>query len=357
MNSVLRFPGGLLAFRVSWRVSLFVLITLFLASLIGFRMPWWAAVSVSIFVGTGTFLWVCWMISQRIAALKSTLAGIGEDNVVSPQNGSPSLPRDELTLLINLAREADQRVASQMQELERMENYRQEFLGNVSHELKTPIFAIRGFAETLLGGALDDERVRRSFVKKVLRNANRLGNLAEDLSSVARIEMGELSMDLQPLDLIELGREVLESLESMASDRQISLRLSMPADLPEVVADRNHISQVLSNLVENGIKYGKDGGRVEVIARPLHERTLKVSVVDNGVGITPEYIPRLTERFFRVEHSRSSKLGGTGLGLAIVKHILSAHGSQLMIESLPGSGSTFGFTLATVGEKTEMSPG
>ena len=351
MNSTQRLPGALLAYRVAWRVSLFVLITLFLASLLGFRMPWWAVVSVSILVGFGTFLWMRWMITQRITALKSTLIGIGEGNVILPQNGS-ALPRDELTLLINLAREADQRVASQMQELERMENYRREFLGNVSHELKTPIFAIRGFAETLLSGALDDEHVRRSFVKKVLRNANRLGNLAEDLSSVARIEMGELSMDIQPFNLLELGQEVLESLESMASDRQISLRLSMPSDLPEVMADRNHISQVLSNLIDNGIKYGKDGGRVEVIARPLNEQMIKVSVVDDGVGVAPEYIPRLTERFFRVEHSRSSKLGGTGLGLAIVKHILSAHGSQLMIESLPGSGSTFGFTLSTIDEMT-----
>lgn len=157
-------------------------------------------------------------------------------------------------------------------------------------------------------------------------------------------------MDQQPFDLLKLSREVLESLESMASDREIAVRLSMPEDLPEVIADRNHISQVLSNLIDNGIKYGQAGGQVEVIARRLHEGSVKVSVVDDGAGVSPEYIPRLTERFFRVEPSRSSELGGTGLGLAIVKHILSAHGSQLMIESLPGSGSTFGFVLPTTGE-------
>ncbi len=286
------------------------------------------------------------MVTQRIVALRSALTGIGETDVITPPEDA-LLPRDELTLLVNLAHEADQRVASQMQELERMENYRREFLGNVSHELKTPIFAIRGFAETLLSGALDDKKVRRSFVKKVLRNANRLAMLAEDLSSVARIEMGELSMDLEPFDLLELGKEVLESLESIAAERHISLRLSLPPDLPEVVGDRNQISQVLRNLIDNGIKYGKDGGQVELIARPSHEGTVKVSVVDNGIGIASEYIPRLTERFFRVEHSRSSKLGGTGLGLAIVKHILNAHGRQLVAESQPGSGSTFGFTLPT----------
>jgi len=314
-------------------------------------MPWWVVGSISVIVGGGTFIAVGWMIRRQIDTLRSTLETIGESKEEIAHSEVLS-PNDELTLLLKLAHEADQRVANQMQELERVEHYRREFLGNVSHELKTPIFAIRGFAETLLDGALDDERVRRSFVKKVLRNAHRLGNLAEDLSSVARIEMGELAMDLQPLNLIELSAEVVESLESKASKRNITLRLTMQENLPHVMADPHHISQVLSNLIDNGIKYGHDGGHIEVIARTLSEPSIKVSVVDNGVGIPAEYISRLTERFFRVESSRSSKLGGTGLGLAIVKHILSAHGSQLMIESIPGSGSTFGFTLATVDDET-----
>ncbi len=351
MPSLQQVPKGLLAFRISWRVSLLVLITLFLAALVGYRLPWWGVISISLICGLVTFFGIYWMVMQRMSALQSTLAGIGEANT-GPSHQKTALPRDELSSLINLAHDADQRVANQMQELERLENYRSEFLGNVSHELKTPIFAIRGFAETLLDGALDDERVRRSFIHKILRNANRLGNLAEDLSSVARIEMGELSMDQQPFNLLQLSREVLESLESMASDRNITVRLSMPENLPDVVADRNHISQVLSNLIDNGIKYGQTGGQVEVIARRLQESSVKVSVVDDGVGVSPEYIPRLTERFFRVEPSRSLELGGTGLGLAIVKHILSAHGSQLMIESLPGSGSTFGFVLPTVDENS-----
>ncbi len=324
-----------------------VLFTLFVVSLIGYRMPWWMVGSISVTVGVVTFFAILWMIRQQVDALRSTLETIGQKKVEFMYDEA-SRPQDELTHLLTLAHEADQRVANQMQELEQTEHYRREFLGNVSHELKTPIFAIRGFAETLLDGALDDERVRRSFVKKVLRNAHRLGNLAEDLSSVARIEMGELAMDLQPLNLIELSTEVLESLESKASKRNITLRLSMQENLPEVMADPHHIGQVLSNLIDNGIKYGRDGGQIEVIARTLSEPFVKVSVVDNGVGIPSEHISRLTERFFRVEPSRSSKLGGTGLGLAIVKHILSAHNSQLMIESIPDRGSTFGFALATV---------
>ncbi len=338
-----------LAFRLSWRVSLLVLITLFLTALVGFRLPFWVVLCISILVGFGTFLFVHRIVARRVARLQTTLAKIGEDDATPFTNNSSPL-RDELDELNELALEANQRILYQMQERERVEHYRREFLGNVSHELKTPIFAILGFAETLLDGALEDERVRRSFVSKVLRNATRLGNLAEDLASVARIEMGELSMVLKPFNLIELTEEVIESLESLATNRNVTLRSAMQAGLPPVIADRSRISQVLSNLIDNGIKYSLEGGQVEVIARPLPEGSVKISIVDDGIGIAPEHIPRLTERFFRVEPSRSSKLGGTGLGLAIVKHILGAHGSQLMIESLPGSGSTFGFTLPTADE-------
>ncbi len=349
MRHVLRSNHGNLALRLSWRVSLLVLTTLFLTALIGFRLPWWVVLCISILVGVGTFLFIRWIVARRIARLQTALAKIGEDDA-TPFTNPPAPLRDELDKLNELALEANQRILYQIQERERVEHYRREFLGNVSHELKTPIFAIQGFAETLLDGALEDERVRRAFVKKVRRNATRLGNLAEDLASVARIEMGELSMVLKPFDLNELIEEVIESLESLAADRNVAIRSAVPSGLPLVIADRSRISQVLSNLIDNGINYGRDGGQVEIIARTLPEGSVKISIVDDGIGIAPEHIARLTERFFRVEPSRSSKLGGTGLGLAIVKHILGAHDSQLMIESLLGSGSTFGFILPTAGE-------
>lgn len=348
MRHVLRPNHGNLALRLSWRVSLLVLITLFLTALIGFRLPLWVVLCITTLVGVGTFLFIRWIVARRIARLQTTLAKIGEDDA-TPFSNTPAPLRDELDELNELALEANQRILYQVQERERVEHYRREFLGNVSHELKTPIFAILGFAETLLDGALEDERVRRAFVKKVRRNATRLGNLAEDLASVARIEMGELSMVLKPFNLNELIEEVIESLESLAADRNVAIRSAVQAGLSPIIADRSRISQVLSNLIDNGIKYGRDGGQVEIIARTLPEGSVKISIVDDGIGIAPEHIPRLTERFFRVEPSRSSKLGGTGLGLAIVKHILGAHDSQLMIESLLGSGSTFGFTLPTAG--------
>ena len=187
--------------------------------------------------------------------------------------------------------------------------------------------------------------MNRSFVEKILRNADRLGNLTRDLSEVARIEMGELEMTMEPFRLKSLAAEVLESLEPVAGRKNVHLRCRVPDDLPRVVGDRERLRQVLTNLIDNAVKYNNEGGHVEVSARRLPSGQVNVSIMDDGIGIPPQHIPRLTERFYRVDTSRSRSEGGTGLGLAIVKHILGAHGTQLLVESQPGNGSTFGFTL------------
>ncbi|MFQ5572320.1 MAG: sensor histidine kinase, partial [Rhodothermales bacterium] len=258
---------------------------------------------------------------------------------------------DELNALIEQVYLTGLTVEREIDELNRLENYRREFLGNVSHELKTPIFSIRGFAETLLDGALQDDRVNRSFVEKILRNADRISNLAEDLSEVARIETGELKMTVESFSLHRAAREVVESLEPLARAKAVALAYQVPERLPPVAGDPERIRQVLINLVDNAIKYNNAGGHVEVMARLLPSGDIKVSVVDDGIGVAPEHIARLTERFYRVDTSRSRSQGGTGLGLAIVKHILGAHDSRLMIESHPDRGSTFGFLLPTLEEK------
>ena len=239
-------------------------------------------------------------------------------------------------------------------ERERTEHYRRVFLGNVSHELKTPIFSISGFAETLLNGALEDTRVRRNFVERIAHNAERLSNLAKDLAEVARIEMGELTMTMEPFNLRNLTREVLENIEPLATRLHVTMRQTIAEDLPPVRADRERIGQVLSNLVDNAVKYGKEGGYIEVNADLLLSGHIKVSVVDDGIGIDTTHIHRLTERFFRVDTSRSRSRGGpgTGLGLAIVKHILGAHDSQLVIKSTLDVGSTFSFTLPTADDNS-----
>jgi two-component system, OmpR family, phosphate regulon sensor histidine kinase PhoR len=229
-------------------------------------------------------------------------------------------------------------------ELRKVEDYRREFLGNVSHELKTPIFAIQGFAETLRDGALEDERVNRSFLDKILRNSDRLNTLVRDLAEISRIETGELKMNMEPFRMQRLCGEVADGLEHRAAERQVVLRNLADSDAPVVVGDVERIRQVLVNLVDNAIKYSNDGGRVELSLNVTDDGGLRVAVKDDGIGIAPQDVPRLTERFYRVDRSRSREAGGTGLGLSIVKHILAAHGMSLAVKSTPGDGAEFSFT-------------
>lgn len=268
---------------------------------------------------------------------------------------SPRPVGDELSQMVREVYRTGQKLENEIQELKRMENYRREFIGNVSHELKTPIFSVQGFTETLLEGAIDDDDVNRSFLRKIMHNVNRLDNLARDLSEIARIETGELEMSAEPFNLKTVVNGVVESLEIKASDKGVSLKYRIPDDLPPVYGDRERIRQVLVNLTDNAIKYNQEGGTVEIIARLLPSDEIKISVADDGIGIAPEHIARLTERFYRVDKSRSRTQGGTGLGLAIVKHILGAHDRELMIESTPESGSTFGFTLSSARKRKNAS--
>ena len=235
-------------------------------------------------------------------------------------------------------------VRRRMQELNRTENYRQEFLGNVSHELQTPIFAIQGFAETLRDGALQDPDVNHVFVERILRNTERLAALTRDLVEISRLETRELTMARESIDLDKLAGEVFDALEMKASSRNIQLEIKVPGGLPHVIGDRQYIGQVLMNLIDNAVKYTNSGGEVFFEAVPEAEK-VAVIVRDTGVGIETAYIPRLTERFFRIDKGRGREEGGTGIGLAIVKHILAAHGTQLHIESRPGVGSSFSFAL------------
>lgn len=256
--------------------------------------------------------------------------------------------RDELDELLWQVYRAGRTLQQEIERLERLEDYRREFLGNVSHELKTPIFVISGFAEQLLDGALDDDTVNRRFVEKIGRNAARLDLLARDLLAISRIETGELQMTFETFDLGVLVDEVTDALEPIAEAKEITL-LQRVGDVPLVCGDREQLRQVVVNLVDNAVKYNNPGGRVEVSARSTAEGAVRVAVVDDGIGIPSEAVPRLTERFYRVDGSRSRAQGGTGLGLAIVKHILEAHGQRLQVESRPGYGSSFAFELAADG--------
>lgn len=264
--------------------------------------------------------------------------------------------KDELDYLITQSVRASKTVEREIQRLNRIENYRKEFIGDISHELKTPIFAIQGFIETLLNGAIDDEEVNRQFLKKAMRNVNRLTFLTKDLMEISKLETGELKSEIQDIYLGDLVADVVESLQYKAQKENVELKVEDIGKNVLVNADRNQIKQVLINLVENAIKYNRQNGRVTVGTKPFSKDNSRVLVYvqDTGIGIDQQYIDRVTERFFRVDKSRSREKGGTGLGLAIVKHIMEAHGEKFFIESTPGVGSTFSFTLTKV-QRTPVS--
>ncbi len=289
-------------------------------------------------------------LAGRLAHARAVLADVRQHRfgpLDTPPPGRDFSRGDELDALVRGLQRTGLALEKEIAELRRAENYRREFLGNVSHELKTPIFAIQGFSETLLDGALDDDRVRRAFVEKILRNVTRLQALTRDLTELARLETGELRLSMAPVNLGRLAAEVVESSEPAAQARGVEIALDEGDDgeVPAAWGDRDRLRQVVSNLVDNAVKYTRSGGRVAVRVRQTGPQRVELSVADTGVGIAPQHVPRLTERFYRVDTSRSREVGGTGLGLAIVKHILAAHDERLDVTSEPGEGSTFRFGL------------
>jgi two-component system phosphate regulon sensor histidine kinase PhoR len=234
----------------------------------------------------------------------------------------------------------------------RLGEQRREFVANVSHELRTPLSLIKGYTETLLGGAKEDPETSTRFLQIIDKHADRLTFLIEDLLTISKLESGQVIMNLQPTNLHEIAAQVVDDLRVKAAERATQLRNEIPEAL-RIHGDGDRLQQVLSNLVDNAIKYGRPGGRVVVGARSLHEDIVEAWVADDGVGIPAEARERIFERFYRVDKGRSREQGGTGLGLSIVKHIVQAHGGDVRVESEPGRGSCFYFTLPRVNEAPE----
>jgi two-component system, OmpR family, phosphate regulon sensor histidine kinase PhoR len=226
------------------------------------------------------------------------------------------------------------------------EEYRKEFIGNVSHELKTPLFTVQGYISTLLEGAVNDEILRDKYLKRADKGVERLIYIIKDLDMITKFEAGDLSLEIEPFDIVERIQNVFELLEMKAAKKKITLTFDMDYNTPIMVnGDKERLQQVISNLVVNSVKYGQNNGTTEVSIENLIKNKVIVRVTDNGEGIEKEHIPRLFERFYRVDKSGSRKEGGSGLGLAIVKHIIEAHQEKLYIESEYGIGSEFSFTL------------
>lgn len=233
------------------------------------------------------------------------------------------------------------------------EEYRKEFMGNVAHELKTPLFTVQGYILILLDGAIKDKTVRKKYLQRADKGVERLIYLVNDLDMISKLEAGDLNLDYSYFDIIEVIKNTFDLLEMKAAKKNVTLTFDLEYDRPILVnADEERIQQLLTNLIENSIKYGKENGTTEVSVQNLIQNKLLIRVTDNGEGIDQEYIPRLFERFFRVDKSGNRKVGGSGLGLSIVKHIIEAHEEKIYVESELGVGSEFSFTL----EKAEELP-
>lgn len=226
------------------------------------------------------------------------------------------------------------------------EEYRKDFLGNVSHELKTPLFTVQGYILTLLDGAMEDRNVRKKYLQRANKGVERLIYIVKDLDLITKLEVGDLNLELEDFDIVELIQNVFDLLEMKATKKNITLTFDMDYETPIYVhADKEKIQQVVSNLLVNSIKYGYEDGTTEVSVENLIKNKVIIRVTDNGEGIPSQHIPRLFERFYRVDKSGSRTEGGSGLGLSIVKHIIEAHDEKIYVESAVDVGSEFSFTL------------
>ncbi|HKJ42242.1 MAG TPA: ATP-binding protein [Sunxiuqinia sp.] len=250
-------------------------------------------------------------------------------------------------LISSAKQEVEQWAENQKQEITRLkdlERYRKEFVGNVSHELKTPIFNIQGYILTLLEGGIDDPKINKLYLKRTEKSIDRMISIVEDLESITKLESGELKLKYESFDLAKLVEEVIEMEQMMAAERKIQLVFTNPEKPVMVRADKKRIFEVVANLVVNGIKYGRRKGKVKVSFYDLNNN-LMVEVSDDGLGIEKRDLPRIFERFYRADKSRSRVQGGTGLGLSIVKHIIEAHEQTINVKSAVEEGTTFTFTL------------
>lgn len=274
---------------------------------------------------------------RTIQKLKLRDFSISKKSLLQSQNPIKAMNDEIFVYVANKQKE--------IEELRQMEQFRREFIADVSHELKTPVFSAQGFIHTLLEGAIHDQKVSEKFLVKAAKNLDRLDALVNDLVSLSQLESGETTMDLEKVNLSEMVSDIFDRLERMARDRDITFKMKSNKGNPVyVIADRQRIDQVMVNLISNAVKYNNEGGKVMVNFEE-EKKNYVISVRDNGPGIPQEHIARIFERFYRVDKSRSRESGGTGLGLAIVKHILNAHGTPITVASRVGKGTEFTFKL------------
>jgi two-component system phosphate regulon sensor histidine kinase PhoR len=266
---------------------------------------------------------------------------------IRSENYDISLPNSSTKEFRKLAETINgmvEKLKQDIAQLKKLERVRNEFLGNVSHELRTPIFAVQGMLETLLSGAIDDKTVNRDFIERALQNTLRLNTLLADLIEISRIESGEMKMSFRYFEINDFLKSIAEEFNDSHPNHQIPITIETQSKKIEVYGDKERLRQVLINLIDNALKYNIPGGWVKVKYENL-DSSVRISVEDSGVGIPQDHLPRIFERFYRVDKERSREAGGTGLGLAIVKHIIEAHGNKVEVQSEVGKGSVFSFIL------------
>ena len=276
--------------------------------------------------------------------LYSKLKEISKD--ILPEKNISQTVTTNMEELVTEIKDYDSKRKSEFSEMKKLESFRREFIGNLAHEIKTPLFTSQSYILTLLDGAIKDENVNIKYLKTASKAIDRLNLIVKDLDLITKIESGESILNKNKFDIINLTENVFEMLEFTAKKKKIKLTVNKDKGLKtKVIADKEKIEQVLTNLIDNSIKYGKDNGTTEIVIQSLNEDKIIVRVTDNGVGFKKENYTRIFERFFRVDRSGSRSAGGSGLGLAIVKHIIDAHDEKIYVESEFGVGSEFSFTL------------
>ena len=345
------YSANTLAFRVSFILSL-VLIALVLAMkyTIGLRVQWsFIAIVVPVFF-VASFLILRNIlynfIYKRIRLIYKSISNVKEDDETK---------KERFNMQTDLLKQVDHDVMvwaeksrKEIQQWKHMDEYRKEFVGNVSHELKTPIFNIQGYTLTLLEGGLEDKRINTRYLSKIEKNINRMISIVRDLEAISKLEHGELKLRISDFNPQDLTRDIIETLEERAAEKNIGMEIISHYEKEHrVEADPEFIRQVLTNLILNSINYGKENGHTRIEFFDMDDNLL-IEVTDDGIGLAEEDLPRIFERFYRVDKSRSTRSGGTGLGLAIVKHIIEAHNQTINVRSRIGIGTTLAFTLKKV---------
>lgn len=311
---------------------------------------WWLVLAASLLVFVAVSLFALWMIVKYVAYKLRPIYSMVLSREVHTGDVAAELKDkkvDDISVELDSWAEGNDREIARLKEAEK---FRKQYLGNVAHELKTPIFNIQGYISTLLDGGLEDEVINRKYLERAEKSVERMINILGDLDTISRLDSDMNQMHPESFDMVALCKDFAEQAEMEAAKRNITLQVKGADNLPSscwVSADKFYIGQVLENLIVNSIRYGKEGGLTKITCRDMLDKIL-VEVEDDGIGIAKSDLPRVFERFYRTDKGRSREQGGTGLGLAIVKHIIENHGEKVSVRSELGTGSTFTFTLKKV---------